>query len=184
MAGHFGTRIRYIKNHKQDRILSTDKNRFLSYVSLPDDKGCMFWRGVVGNCGYGQFMLLDKKKIIRAHRMSFKYFKGNLDDSMYVCHHCDKKLCVAPEHLFLGEAKDNTSDMIQKHRDIKAKGNAHYLSKLKESDIIEIRNFRESGMTYLEISKIFNVHMQTIAAVISGRSWSHVKSKGEVNVCI
>lgn len=178
MAGHFGTRFKYIKSKKLDRVLNTDKNRFLSYVSLPNENGCMIWMGVIGNCGYGQFFLLNKKAI-RPHRLSYKYFKGEFNENLFICHTCDNKKCVAPDHLFVGTPKENMTDMINKKRDIKAKGSIHYLSKLKEKDILEIRKLRQSGKTYFEISEIFNVHMQTIAAIITGRSWSHLKTTGD-----
>lgn len=174
MAGHFGTRFRYIKKMKGEKILNNDKNRFLSYVSIANDNGCMIWTGVIGNCGYGQLQLLSKK-FIRAHRMSYKYFKGDLGTDMLVCHTCDNKKCVAPEHLFLGTPAENMTDMINKNRSRKVKGNCHYMSKINEDDVLKIRNLKKSGKTYLEISKIFNVHMQTIASIIQGRSWSHVK---------
>jgi len=35
---------------------------------------------------------------------------------MLVCHHCDNKRCINPDHLFVGTAKDNTVDMIKKGR--------------------------------------------------------------------
>ncbi|CAK0742246.1 hypothetical protein CCP3SC1AL1_1170020 [Gammaproteobacteria bacterium] len=178
MSGHFGTKFKYIKDRKDEKILNTDKNRFLSYVSLPNETGCMLWMGVVGNCGYGQFFLLNKKHM-RPHRMAYQYFKGRLTKEMFVCHHCDQKLCLSPDHLFLGTPQENMTDMINKKRDIKAKGSKHYLSKLNDNDILNIRKLRGEGKTYLDISKIYNVHMQNIASIIQGRSWSHIKTQGE-----
>ena len=62
---------------------------------------------------------------------------------MCICHRCDVRSCVNPDHLFLGTASDNTQDMIKKKRGVFQKndgGESHPLHKLNLSDVKQIKN--------------------------------------------
>ena len=88
--------------------------RLLS-LSIPvPEAGCWLWLASRYRCGYGQVSW--KRKTTAAHRASYTAFVGEIPSGMFVCHKCDTRSCINPDHLFLGTAKDNSDDMIAKGR--------------------------------------------------------------------
>ena len=79
--------------------------------------GCWEWQGCVTKSGYGRFQV--HPKTLRAHRVAYFLIKGPIPESFLVCHTCDNRRCVNPEHLWIGSSKENTADMVQKGRLIK-----------------------------------------------------------------
>lgn len=76
--------------------------------------GCWEWQKYIGLNGYGQISINNKK--ISVHRLSYKLHFGHLPDDMHVCHKCDNRKCINPNHLWLGKDLDNLRDMWKKGR--------------------------------------------------------------------
>jgi hypothetical protein len=92
-------------------------NRFNERYHIAES-GCWEWIGTSrGKTGYG--CLKVEGKILDTHRLSFIIHKGQIPSGMLVCHSCDNRLCVNPDHLFLGTYKDNYQDAVLKGRIIK-----------------------------------------------------------------
>lgn len=150
------------------------EERFWSKVKKGE--GCWEWQRSLSNAGYGQLMMPDHRPQT-AHRLSWIFAYGEIPDGLFVCHHCDNRKCVRPEHLFLGTQKDNMSDAARKGR-VKGPGlagEAHGNSKLTDETVREIRTRHADGETQMEIAKSIGVRQATISRIILRQSWAHVK---------
>lgn len=169
------------KGSKEKWNLGSRKNksvedRFWEKVSIKDTDDCWEWQANI-IYGYGMFTL--NKKQVRAHQWSWKYFYGEIPEGLCVLHTCDNRICVNPNHLFLGTHKDNAVDRQNKGRTKIPHifGENHKLAKLNDDLVRQIRFLRTQNMSYVEIANAIGsiVDYRTVGKVISGRSWKHVK---------
>lgn len=79
-------------------------SRFCDHIEN-DDSNCWLWKSSRDNV-YGQFWI--NGNTVAAHRFSFELFNNDiLTSEDFVCHLCNNKRCVNPDHLFLGDAVIN-----------------------------------------------------------------------------
>jgi hypothetical protein len=87
----------------------------------PGENGCRLWLGVPHHNGYGNMRFDGRWDHV--HRWAYQAFIGPIEEGKYVLHSCDVKICIRPEHLFLGTAQDNMTDKVSKGR--QARGESH-----------------------------------------------------------
>lgn len=76
--------------------------------------GCWEWQGSLSKSGYAHIGINDRT--YRAHRISYTEWVGEIPAGMLVCHTCDNRKCINPEHLWLGTNSDNMRDCVSKGR--------------------------------------------------------------------
>jgi len=144
-------------------------NDKLDYYTYPEpNTGCWLWGGHIKADGYGEITF--KKKYYRAHRLSWERHNGPIPSGLLVCHKCDVRSCINPEHLFLGTQKDNIRDALSKGR--MAVGEGSPQSKLSANEVIEILNDkRRTGLIALS----HNISNGNVLKIKKRESWKHLK---------
>lgn len=148
--------------------------RFLSKIEARsfDIKACWIWLGAGKGNGYGHMRIGGQN--IGAHRVAYELFVGEVPEGMDVCHTCDNRACVNPDHLFLGTRAENMADC-------KAKGRTDggNRKRLKEFQVQEIRRRLAMGLSRQRIATDMDLNYETVRMVDAGLSYS---SGDKINV--
>lgn len=147
--------------------------RLISKIHKDPTTECWEWQGTIDPKGYGR---LHIDSIGRpAHRISYLIHKGEIPAGMLVCHTCDNRRCVNPDHLFIGTNMDNMADMVAKGRQNKCRGEKHGKARLSASTVLAIRA-TDNGMTHGQIAERFGATKTQVADIKSGRSWKYLEA--------
>lgn len=131
--------------------------------------GCWLWTGAKAWTGYGTFSGAQHSKR-SAHRYSWFFTHGVMPPrNIDVCHRCDNRLCVRPDHLFLGTRRDNMQDAVAKGK-VKS-GERHYRAKLTQEQADHIRQFKAQGISTTDLVFMFGVSQATVSLVCRGERW-------------
>jgi hypothetical protein len=142
-----------------------------NYIPEPNS-GCWLWLRSLNQDGYGSMSVRSRSD--RTHRVAWRSFKGVIPRGMCVCHRCDVRSCVNPDHLFLGTKRDNDADMRAKGRHSplpSTRGERNARAKLGEGDVGEIRRRRRQGENWKILAREYGVSHKTIWKVNAGLSW-------------
>ena len=82
------------------------------WAKVYKSKDCWEWIRQINSNGYGVLQCGPRKgrKMVRAHRISYKLHNGPIPEGLLILHKCDNKLCVNPDHLELGDYSKNLKD--------------------------------------------------------------------------
>lgn len=147
---------------------------FLDRSSPEPNSGCWIWLNAISWNGYGAVNRGDGKGITRAHRLCYEIANGvTLPESIDVCHSCDIRCCVNPDHLFAGSRTDNMRDCANKGRSITPdlRGEDCPAAKLTENNVLAIRS---SGLSLRAIARIYGVNKGTIGLIVHRKTWRHI----------
>ena len=119
---------------------------------------CWDWLGYTMENGYGQFRLASDR-VESAHAASYELFVGPIPEGHDVCHKCDRRGCVRPDHLFTGTRAENMADA-------NTKGRLGKRSKLKAGDPDEIRSRFVAGEPQEALGVEFGISRAYVARLV------------------
>lgn len=109
---------------------------------------------------------------MNASRGSWIVHNGPISRDIMVLHKCDNRRCVNPDHLFLGDGKDNMQDCSKKGRI--NRGEDRPQAKLTETAVREARILYASGYGPNAIADKFGVSPSAILFAVQRVTWKHV----------
>lgn len=146
-------------------------DRFERHTKRNEKTGCLEWQLCRNKDGYGRVM---SQQTNSAHRLAYLLTKGSIPPGMCVCHSCDNRACVEPQHLHLGTHDDNMRDMVVRGRHVPKPGVLNGQSKLNDQTVVEIRRHHREGASQSALAKQFGVCQATISYVVRGVRWKHL----------
>lgn len=163
----------------------------LFWSKVNKTEACWLWTGGLNEHGYG--IHGDGRA---AHRISWMMEHGPIPPGFMVLHKCNVRNCINPDHLYLGNAKDNARDRDEAghtdrngilvaqqkwanmtkeekafaRRNIKySRGEKHHRAKLTDAQAQEIRaRYVPRKVTLQMLADEYGVNNATIHRIISG----------------
>jgi HNH endonuclease len=168
------------------KVTRSAEERFWEKVARRGADDCWEWKATRSPANYGRFYINGRYE--QASRVAWTLANGEIPSGLWVLHKCDNPPCVNPNHLFLGDRRDNMIDCSTKRRNgahlyperyrgcaQKTLGEQNGQSKLSANQVREIRRMRrEEGLLHREIAAKFGVTGTTVAGILSGKYWRHV----------
>lgn len=147
-------------------------DRFWRKVNKTDS--CWEWIGCIGT-GYGHGTMNGKRYL--AHRMSWQIHFGEIREGMEICHRCNNRKCVRPDHLYEGthsmNIRDAYKDGILKQR--KGWQNRKLPNKLTPAQVSEIRCRIPFKGCLTRWAKEYHVDRSLIGLIRNEKIWVGVR---------
>ena len=161
----------YMRTKEMNNKMALKKKSPIRYIV--DKNNCFICISHKPN-GLGYPLARRNNKHQRIANYVYEQIYGKIQDNLCVCHKCDNRLCINPEHLFLGTHRDNMQDKVNKGR--QTKGEAVNTAKLTENDVLTIFHSKEKNVA---LTKRYGVHRHTIYKIKKGITWKSLITQNQ-----
>lgn len=146
-----------------------DTEYFLARSIPEPNSGCWIWDGATQWNGYGA--IAKGGRTVSAHRAHYEFIhKVTLAREIDVCHRCDNRSCVNPDHLFAGTRRENMQDCAKKGR-IKVPELAGHKSPSAKLTVDQVRAIRRDSRSNRALGRVYGVDKGTISNIRKGLTW-------------
>jgi hypothetical protein len=140
----------------------------LASHSMPEpNSGCLLWTGPVNTHGYGRLQYEGVQ--ITSNRAAWISAHGEIPRGLIVCHKCDVRSCINPNHLWLGTHAENARDRYLKGRS--PAGETHGLCQITAQQAMEIFL---SPLPQRKIAALYHVSKTHVAAIKLRKRWASI----------
>jgi hypothetical protein len=157
------------------------EEKFWSKVDKTPGQGpngdCWIWTGNRNHNNYGFLSWPDRCRDrsghnVMAHRTSFEFVKGVIDEGLCILHSCDNPPCVNPAHLSADTHQKNLEEAKERNR--YPKGERSYRTNLTNEQAREIKLLSLLGYSRAHIGRLFNIKPSVITRMMNNQTWVSV----------
>lgn len=185
---------RYLIKHSLNKFKENLNDIFFGYSVCEDgtvytrwSKGARklenYWMEVKSRISYGYitYGLLKTKGrqvSVGVHILLAHAFIGKRPSGLFVCHNDGNKLNNNLSNLRYDTPKSNTQDRLA--HGTMLFGEECPNSKLKQSQIIDIFQYKKDGLTHKETAEILKVSKHTVYLILKRKIWGHIQIPPEL----
>ena len=128
-------------------------------------KDCRLWKQAKNGAGYP--VVAVGRKTMVAHRIILEERDGPAPEGYAAYRTCGRRHCLNPDHL-------SWQPKGRVHVESYKSGNRKLVTKIKQKDVMPIRDRLRAGESPSALAKEFGVSYPTIRAIKVNRTWTHL----------
>jgi hypothetical protein len=156
-----GRFTRYLRGHTGRVYEKTGPRNpdddFTDRYEIDPDTGCWIWTRYINPRGYGRLVRGGEQL---AHRVLYRFHRGEIPDGLDLDHLCRNRACVNPDHLEPVTIRENNRRGA--------------LTKLTAEKVRQIRDLCSQGWLQTDIAAAYGVTPQAIYRVKTRQCWKDV----------